>query len=226
MVKTALGILLFALVAWHLVRMFQRSREMTAERQSLLFSTVKEQLENSAVRQLPAPDHPVLEGQFRGLPVQLRPVVDTLAVRKLPSLWLQVTIPIPTDVGGTFDFMMRPAGPTSFSNFDHLPHIAAAPTGWPEEGLLRSDAPHDMPPPSAVAPALPLFANPRMKEFLVSPRGVRMVIQIAEANRAQYGVFRQAEFGDIVINADLIEAVLNRMAMVVYNLRQPMEVAA
>ncbi|SFU05749.1 hypothetical protein [Mesorhizobium sp. YR577] len=226
MVKTALGILLFALVAWHLIRMFQRSRETTAERQGLLFSTVKELLENPVVRELQAPDHPILEGQFRGLPVQLRPVVDTLAVRKLPSLWLQVTIPIATGVGGTFDFMMRPAGPTSFSNFDHLPHIVNSPVGWPDDGLLRSDNPHDMPQPGAVAPALPLFANPRMKEFLVSPKGVRIVIQIAEANRAQYGVFRQADFGDIVINPDLIEAVLTRMVAVVYNLRQPMEVAA
>ncbi len=147
MLKTVLGIAFAALVAWHLLRRLMRSRQETADRQARLFDGVADLLDSPVFERLPAPDHPILKGSFRGLPVQLRPVVDTLAIRKLPSLWLQVTMPVPLDVRATFNFMMRPAGPTTFSNFDHLPHIVNSPAGLPRDGLLRSDDPGKLPPP-------------------------------------------------------------------------------
>lgn len=41
-------------------------------------------------------EFPRLVGRHRGLEVQLTPVIDTLSVRKLPSLWVLVTIVAPT----------------------------------------------------------------------------------------------------------------------------------
>ncbi len=63
-----------------------------------------------------------------------------------------------------------------------------------------------------------------MKELLVSRKGIRMVIQIAEADRARYGVFRQAAFGDVGMNPELLREVMSAMASVVAGLRQGNEV--
>ncbi|RVD48265.1 hypothetical protein EN746_24420, partial [Mesorhizobium sp. M8A.F.Ca.ET.023.02.2.1] len=52
------------------------------------------------------------------------------------------------------------------------------------------------------------FADGRAKELLITPNGVRIVWLLAEAERARYGVFRQAAFGDTRIDATLIERLL------------------
>jgi hypothetical protein len=133
-------------------------------------------------------------GTWRGRAVQVRTIVDTLAVRKLPSVWLSVTVAGPVPVPGTLDVMLRPAGPTTFSRFDDLAVTLPTPSAWPEEAAVRSDSQSVRGALAALGrPAL--LAEPRLKELLVSPRGVRAVALVAEADRARYGVFRQAEFG-------------------------------
>ena len=68
-----------------------------------------------------------LNGRYRDHHFQLKTVADTLATRKLPSLWLMVTLPEPLPVTATTNMMMRAAGVTSFSNFDFLaPHTGFA----------------------------------------------------------------------------------------------------
>lgn len=152
-----------------------------------------------------------LVGRYRDLPTQVQTVVDTLAVRKLPSLWLMVTIPEPLPLTATFDLMMRPSGPTSFSNFDHLPDIMERPADFPEQAVLRTDDARHVLPTHVLAPHLEPFFNPRAKELLVTPKGIRMVIQLAEADRARYGVFRQAEFGEVSLAPALLQDVLDRL---------------
>ena len=173
--------------------------------------------------QRPTPDHPTLTGWHDGHFVQLRPIVDTLSTRKLPIFWLQVTMPVPLDVEATFDFMMRPNGPSTFSNFEYLPHTAPTPHGLPQDGLLRTDDPDRLPAAGLIAPAFGLFSDPRVKELLVSPKGVRIVVQLAQAARAQYGVFRQAEFGDVQIDAAGLDEILAAMQGVVAGLNQRLD---
>ena len=100
-------------------------------------------------------------------------IVDTLAARKLPSLWLMVTRPAPQPVDQVFDFMMRPAGPSTFSNFDFLPHALPLPPGFPEHMVLRSDHPSLSVAIGLVPRLMPLFTAERGKELLISPKGLR-----------------------------------------------------
>ena len=93
----------------------------------------------------------LLTGRYQGLPVQVQTVTDTLAVRKLPSLWLMVTIPEPLPLKATFDLMMRPTGPTTFSNFDHLPVTIGRPPDFPEHAVVRTDDPDHLLPAHVVA---------------------------------------------------------------------------
>lgn len=153
-----------------------------------------------------------LSGSWQGLPVQVQTVTDTLAVRKLPSLWLMVTIPDPLPLRATFDLMLRPAGATTFSNFDLLPHGVTLPHGFPEQAVLRTDDPRGLLDPRLVLPHVGLIERPRAKELLISPRGLRLVTQLAEADRARYGVFRQADFGDVRLAPEALEDMLAGLA--------------
>ncbi len=78
-------------------------------------------------------------GSWKGERVQVRTIVDTLAVRKLPVRWLSVSITEKVDLAGTFDMMMRPGAPTTFSNFDHLEHTLPKVAGFPAEAVVRTD---------------------------------------------------------------------------------------
>lgn len=214
-----LGLVLAGALGLVLLRHFHRSRVAAAASRGRLFGEAATLLAEPTFQAMPEPDHPILHGRFRGRPVQLRAVVDTLATRKLPSLWLMVTVPVPTGVGAVFDFMLRPASASTFSNYDRLPHVVTNPAGWPADGIARSDDPLALPAAERLEPALKLLGNAHAKEFLVTPQGVRFVVQLAEADRARYGVFRQAEFGDIVVDRAFLAEVLTGMAEVIDNLR-------
>jgi hypothetical protein len=134
-------------------------------------------------------------GSWNERRVQVRTIVDTLATRKLPARWLSVSITEPVAVPATFDMMMRPGSPTTFSNFDHLQHTLPKAPGFPAEAVLRTDLRGARFPQNLIASHLDIFAEGRAKELLITPNGVRIVWLLAEAERARYGVFRQAAFG-------------------------------
>lgn len=152
-----------------------------------------------------------LSGRYRGHEVRVKAIADTLALRKLPSLWLMVTLPGAVPVKSVVDLMMRPAGPATFSNFDSLPVTIALPSGFPEAAVLRSNDPAGMLPPEVVRPHLGPFFEGRAKELLIAPKGVRLVYLLAEGDRARYGVFRQADFGDAVVSPELLEDMIVRL---------------
>ena len=147
-------------------------------------------------------------GSWNGSRVQIRTIVDTLATRKLPARWLSVSITETVAVPATFDMMMRPGSPTTFSNFDHLDHALPKAAEFPAEAVLRTDRKGVRFPQDIIADHLAIFAEGRAKELLITPNGVRIVWLLAEAERARYGVFRQAEFGGATLDATLIERLL------------------
>jgi len=148
------------------------------------------------------------EGSWNGRRVQVRTIVDTMATRKLPVRWLSVSIIENVAIPATFDMMMRPGSPTTFSNFDHLEHTLPKAPGFPTEALLRTDVRGARLPQGLIAGHLELFSEGRAKELLITPKGVRIVWLLAEAERARYGVFRQAEFGGATLDPALIETLL------------------
>lgn len=178
------------------------------------FAKVKPLIEDARYEGEGLPGYPQLVGKYQGHGVRLYPVVDTLAIRKLPSLWLLASIAEPLPLSATFDLMMRPAGPTTFSNFDHLPVTLEGLPDLPLYAVVRTDDPEHMLPYHVVAPHLGIFHAPWAKELLITPKGCRLVWQLAEANRARYGVFRQAEFGEVVLDADLVRDLLDRLIAV------------
>ena len=198
-------------LALHLANKFRTAARKRAAAPDAFFASVKPLIAEARYEGEELAGYPQLVGRYRGLPVRLHPVIDTLAIRKLPSLWLLATIPEPLPLSATFDLMMRPAGPTTFSNFDHLPATLDAIPDLPPYAVVRTDDPGHVLPHHIVAPHLDIFQDPRAKELLIAPKGVRFVWQLAEADRVRYGVFRQAEFGEVELDPALTRDLLDRL---------------
>jgi hypothetical protein len=210
-ITTILGIAAAVGLAFYLAAKLRTASRKRAAAPDALFASVKPLIENARYEGQELAGYPQLVGRYRGLPVRLHPVIDTLAIRKLPSLWLLATIPEPLPLGATFDLMMRPAGPTTFSNFDHLPVTPDSIPDLPLHAVVRTDDPHHVLPHHVVAPHLDIFQDARAKELLITPKGVRLVWQLAEADRVRYGVFRQAEFGNVELDPVLTRDLLDRL---------------
>ena len=168
-----------------------------------LFSAVQDLLTDTKLEHGEAFGTWKLTGTYQGHTFHFKAVVDTLATRKLPSMWLLITLPEAQQVSAILDLMMRPTGPTSFSNFDFLPQSLQTPEGFPEHAVLRTDNLDLCLPAEILRPHLLHFEQCRGKEILISPKGLRVVVQVAEVDRLRYGVFREANFSDTVIDNNI-----------------------
>ncbi len=209
--STAIGLAALAALSARLVFIFFRNRRRKEAATEFLFAGLGALIQNPVLEQTGSPGFPRLAGVYGGFPVQIHPLVDTLATRRLPALWLLVTLQDKLPLTARFDMMMRPAGPTTFSNFDHLPHTIERPEGFPEHAVVRTDDPDAVLPASIVAPHLAPFFGPKAKELLITEKGLRIVWLLAEADRARYGVFRQAEFGEAQIDERVVRDILDRL---------------
>ena len=203
-----LATLVGAVLFWQLVRRYRADAQARAEGPARLFRHVAPLLEAPELMPVAVAGSVEIRGRYRGQPVRIRAITDLLAVRKLPSLWLMVTIPVPVPVAARFDLMMRPAGQTSFSNFDDLPDTIRLPSSYPVDAVARTDDRRLAPSPALFVPFLAPFFGPRGKELLVAPEGVRLVLQAAQGSRARYGVFRQADFGEDPLDPALVAEAL------------------
>jgi hypothetical protein len=130
-----------------------------------------------------------------------------------------VTIPEPLPVTAKFNLMMRPSGPTSFSNFDLLPATLELPAGFPDHAVIRTDDPRHVLPADVIRAHLGPFFGRKGKELLITPKGIRVVMLLAEGDRARYGVFRQADFGEVDVDPVSLRDAMERLL----DLRQEIE---
>lgn len=161
-------------------------------------------------------DYPVLQGRYGDHRVRLEPVVDHVVIRKLPSLWLLVTVFGELPIKGTIDFLVRPQNTEFYSPSAGLPESLPIPPGWPQHAHLRTDMSGRSAPVGLLTPHMGMFDDPRTKELAVTPRGVRIVYQVGQAERAYYLVLRQARFNDLRVDRELARRLLDR-AIAVYN---------
>jgi len=210
-VNTVLGIAALVAALLFLIRRYLQERKRQREEPLRFYARATSLLEQAELQDTGTVGYPQLVGRYHGVPVQVRPVVDTLPTRRLPALWVLVTLQSALPVAARFDLMMRPSAPTTFSNFDLLPATVQTPPEFPEYAVLRTDDPHKVLSPQVVAPHLDVFEDARAKELLITPNGVRLVWLVAEANRARYGVFRQADFGDADLDPGVLQNLLDRL---------------
>lgn len=143
---------------------------------------------------------PRMAGVHEGVEFDIQVVSDTLSLRKLPALWVIVSVPGALPTGASVDVMLRPTGMETFSHFARMPVQVPVPPGFPEDCAIRTDAPGAVPFERAVRAVLGAVDQDRLKEVLVTPKGVRLVFLAEEAHRGKYLIFRDAEMGRVPLS--------------------------
>ncbi|MBN9107340.1 MAG: hypothetical protein J0I34_01030 [Pseudonocardia sp.] len=138
--------------------------------------------------------YPVLTGTHDGHPVRAEVVVDSLTLRKLPLLWLVVTVSRPVAVDGTVDVLTRPNGTEVFSRNASLAHRLSTPDDFPVPARIATS--RAVPVSERALAALgELVRDDRVKEIEAGPAGVRVVHRLAEADQTRYRAGRRVDFG-------------------------------
>src|SRR5258705_7585487 len=168
------GLILSALAVVVLIRLYRRDASRERVRRAMFFEHCLDLLDSGRVTQ-EAGGYPVLEGKYRGYAVRLEPILDTIAWRKIPSLWLKVTILTPNPVKGVLDLLIRPRGTEFYSPSDDLDVRVPMPANWPKDAIICTRDRATMPKLDRIAPHIHLFDDSQMKELVVTASGTRLV---------------------------------------------------
>lgn len=145
---------------------------------------------------LSADHHPVVSGVLEdGTQVTLDVVTDTMVTRRLPQLWLRVTLQDGVrQVWPAIGVLARPTGSEYYSAVHGLNEWLTPPmTQVPMLMRGSADARNDQWQPLRQSLA-GLVTDPRLKEAVVTPRMIRVVMQAAEGERSAHLLLRQARF--------------------------------
>jgi hypothetical protein len=154
-----------------------------------------------------------ISGRIGGMEIDLQAVPDTLTYRKLPALWLLVTLPERLPVSQRIDLMVRPRGVEPFSFFDRLPCQTLLPAGFPGDMTLRSEHPLSADEAELLRRHRAVFDDPRVKELVLSPQGIRITWLADEADRGRYLIFREAEMGSEPLNPAHLAPILDALSV-------------
>jgi hypothetical protein len=181
-----------AVAGFLLVRMQTRHVRRVADERRSILDSVRGVLQDSELAQRGI-DYPVLTGTYRGAPVTVAVIADTLALRQLPTLWLSVTRRQPLPLAGPVDMLLRPSATDIVSPGERFPVQHPVPPDWPDH--IRVATPHGGTPKlGGLSAALPLLHDPRTKDVLVTPTGARLVTRLARAELGQYRIVKRAKF--------------------------------
>ncbi len=213
-------------LAWRLVRSTQKSRRDQVHLQEMLAANIRLIVADAQLVPNPAAGVLTFVGHWQGMRVQVQTIMDTLAVRKLPSWWISVTVAEPVKVNGIVNILMRPAMTASFSNFHLRPVAIRTPEDFPDHAAIRMDRPETVFPEEAIRANVDMMSDRRAKELLISPDGLRLVWLMAEGDRARYGVFRQADFGGRVPAPAFIGSLIEKASRFRDGINASREIAA
>lgn len=201
--------LLLALTAAALAILFWRQNRTIKAARGRLFDACLPLLDQPKPAQ-DAAYFPSVTARYEGRDISLALIAEHVVPRKLPVLWLLVTVKDRMPYAGTYDFLVRPHGIEFFSPSSALEHRLPLPAGWPEHATLRTDRPEALPPQELLDRHRGFFDDEKAKELVVAPKGVRLVYQVDQAKRAQFAVFREIQFTIGQVDPDLVRALLDR----------------
>jgi hypothetical protein len=138
---------------------------------------------------------PRLDGVIAGRRVVLDLVPDSLTLRRLPQLWLSLTLLEPLPEDASFGVLVRPTGSEFYALTPRLPRRLEPPAGLPDELVARGSGPRaQRQMERAAIPLRALLGDARVKEVAATRRGLRAVVQLAEGRRGPHLLLRQQAF--------------------------------
>lgn len=165
-------------------------------------------------------DFPAVAGGYGGHEALIELITDSIAVRKLPALWLIITIKAALPTAGAFGVMNRPQNTEYWSPFDRLPDHLPKPAHWSVPANLRARGAEGPRLAAYVEPHLDFLGSVGSKEILIMPGGVRMTMLAEEGDRASYLVGRQEVFSSDPVAATAALDMLRRCNAIIGRVRQ------
>jgi hypothetical protein len=150
--------------------------------------------------------YPSLRGRWRGHWVKVELVVDTLALRQLPSLYMLVSVLRPLPVRTPVDITLRWRPTDIVSAGTGFSYEHAIPPGWPADVRVTTPEP-SLPPLEALDDFVELLEQPSTKGLLIAPGGVRVVHALASGAVGQYRVVRRPKFA-FSVEPERLEALM------------------
>lgn len=158
-------------------------------------------------------DHfPKLSGRIGSRNIDLRLISDTMTIRRLPQLWMQVTQLVRLEKFGGFAILVRPSGYEFYSMTAGYHHLVETPAGFPGEIIIRARDRKAALTFEQMAPAIAsILEDARVKEIAVAPEGIRIIRQASEGKRGEYLLLRQAVFEDATVSTEMLDTALKEI---------------
>lgn len=155
---------------------------------------------------------PRLSGRRGASNVDIRLISDTMTIRRLPQLWLQVTVLDRLDIRSGVAVLVRPSGYEFYSLTAAFHHLLDTPSSFPSEVIVRGTDAGAAKLLEKLGPSMAvILEDPRVKEIAVTPQGLRLIRQAGEGRRGEYLLLRQAVFDQATVTADQLDAALDEV---------------
>lgn len=202
------AILLLAAAASVLILFGRREARTAAAARHSILDPVRDVLSTPTV-EIDACGFPKMEGKFRGRSFRVSLIPDTLTFRRLPQLWLDVTLKRNLPVSGGIAILVRQSGADYYSLTDHFHERFAPPENFPDVCLIKGDGPGARQILDRIAPYVAnLLRDPHFKEVAITPRGIRIMRQLAEGKRGDHLILRQIVFEGARLDPEGLEDVI------------------
>lgn len=173
-----------------LYRNFRLDQQNSQQNRRHLLDDCVSLLQNAQLTQV-KDEFPSLTGVYNGFNVSLELILDTLAVRKVPPLWLTVGIDGKRAVKGSLDVLVRPQNNEFYSPAWQWEGNLPVPAQWPAHSVIKYQ--QELASVDILSRFVPsLFSDERMKEILVLPNKLRLTYLAKQAARTEYMVLRNA----------------------------------
>ena len=215
-VRLAFAAALACLVIWLALSVMRAAHHRKAARAGY-FAAIAPLFDRTVTRIAPT-GFPRITGHLGPHAFDLQALPDSLTFRKLPALWIMVSLPDPLPVWATLDIMARPSGHEHFSRFAELPVSLPCPVFLPDGTGVRTDDAANIPTEDLIKRHAGVFADPKVKELLISPNGLRLVLLGDEAERGRYLIFRDAEVGLEPLSPDTLSPLLQSLVALRHDL--------
>ena len=152
---------------------------------------------------------PKMRGRHLGFEVHVDLIPDTMVVRRLPQLWLSVTLLVPNPALPLLGALVRYSGNEFYALTPEFAHRLEPPAGFPCEVLIRASKPEAQSLLNELRqPLAKLLSDMHVKEVAITNKGLRIVRQAAEGRRGEHLLLRQATFDLSIIPAAELKSVL------------------
>lgn len=203
----------FGLLLWLMYR--RHDQQVLRDRAALLSETGK--VLRVTQTQRDRAGFPQLLGEFSGSKVALRLEVDNLTPRKLPIMWLHITLLRQKGATGSLDVLVRPQPSDVFSPGWNWNKSVTPLKSWPQHARYSSQG--SVPALQAIDNDVrTIFADQHAKELLITPESVRLTYLVRQADRGHYLLLRTADFDMQPVDPAEIAACLRQLQTLMLNL--------